>query len=465
METMCGFATSKFVNCHSIRGFGMAQPINRRKFIKQTSAAGVGMGVLGRVAAVYGQGVPSETVVVGVMGVNGRGDVLARAFADAANAEVAYVCDVDSRAVEKTVAAVSERQHTRPTGITDFRRVLDDQDIDALVIAAPDHWHAPASIMALQAGKHVYVEKPCGHNPREGELLVEAQRKYDRVVQMGNQQRSAPRSMQIVHEIRDGIIGKPYYARAWYANTRGSIGRGKEADVPSWLDYELWQGPAPRTPYRDNVIHYNWHWFWRWGTSEINNNGTHEIDVCRWALGVDYPVRVTSAGGRYHFDDDDWEMFDTQVASFDFEGGKTITWEGRSCNGRTIEGRGRGASIHGQEGTVIIDRNGYVVYDNDNNEVKRDIRGENVAGLDTRGGGNLTDLHVANFVNSVRGEEHPNAPIEDGHKSNLLCHLGNIAHRTSEVLHCHPRTGHIVGDPDAMRFWSREYEPGWEPRV
>jgi predicted dehydrogenase len=318
--------------------------------------------------------------------------------------------------------------------------------------------------MALQAGKHVYLEKPCGHGPGEGELLVAAQRRYGRVVQMGNQQRSAPESIELMQMIREGVIGDPYYGRAWYANTRGPIGRGVPVQVPQWLDYELWQGPAPRTPYRDNVVHYNWHWFWRWGTGEICNNGTHEIDVCRWALDVDYPTKVTSSGGRYHFDDD-WECPDTQVASFEFENGATITWEGRSCNGRPVEGRGRGASIHGTDGTAIVDRSGYIVFDNQNNEIARRIRGEAVDALDTRGGGTLTDLHIGNFFEAIREGLRPNAHIEGGHKSQLLCHLGNIAQRTTGALACDPENGKILENESAMGLWDREYEPGWEQRV
>ncbi|MGD2152166.1 MAG: Gfo/Idh/MocA family oxidoreductase, partial [Gemmatimonadales bacterium] len=381
-----------------------------------------------------------------------------------AGADVGYICDVDSRALDAAIAALSDWQERRPVGVTDFRRALDDPALDALVIAAPDHWHAPAAILGLQAGKHVYVEKPCGHNPHEGELLVAAQRRYGRLVQMGNQQRSAPESIEAVHAIREGMIGRPYYARAWYANTRGPIGRGKPAEVPAWLDYDLWQGPAPRTPYRDNVVHYNWHWFWRWGTGEICNNGTHELDVCRWALGVDYPVRVNSAGGRYHFDDD-WECPDTQVASYDFAGGMTITWDGRSCNGRPVEGRGRGAAIHGTDGTVVIDRAGYVAYDRDNNEIRRRLRGDTGDVLDTRGGGSLTELHIANFLAAIRGADTLTAPIDDARKSVLLCHLGNIAQRTGRTLQCDPTTGRIVGDAEALALWTRDYEPGWEPEV
>ncbi len=458
----------------------MKNEIDRRTFVAQGAAAGLGLSAWSTLPWARQARAPSDQIRAAVMGVNSRGLVLAQSFA-AVGAEVAYICDVDSRAVEAAVAGVSEPrqirargdqpsrtlpalQATRPRGVTDFRRALDDADVDVLAIAAPDHWHAPAAIMALQAGKHVYVEKPCSHNPREGELLVEAQRRYGLLVQMGNQQRSSPESTAAIQEIRGGMIGRPYYARTWYANTRGSIGRGKVAPVPDWLDYELWQGPAPRTPYRDNVVHYNWHWFWRWGTGEINNNAAHELDVARWALEVDYPLRVTSAGGRYHFDDD-WEFPDTQVASFDFEGGKTITWDGRSCNGRLVEGRGRGVAVHGTDGTVVIDRSGWVAYDNDNNEIKRVVRTEAEAALDTSGEGDLTDLHIANLLAAIRGEGTLNAPIDEGCKSILLCHLGNIAHRTGRAIHCDPATGRILDDDEAMKFWAREYEPGWEPKL
>ena len=441
----------------------MSEHIDRRDFIFQGGSAALGASALAGLAPLPPSMTRRDSPVVAVMGVNSRGNEDAKAFVRA-GADVAYICDVDSRAVEKTVADVSAMQPRRPKGITDFRHALDDAAVDALVIAAPDHWHTPATLLALQAGKHVYVEKPCGHDPHEGELLVEAQRRHGRVVQMGTQQRSAPESIELMHKIREGVIGRAYFARAWYANTRGSIGRGKPAPVPGWLDYELWQGPAPRTPFRDNVIHYNWHWFHRWGTGEICNNGTHEIDVCRWMLGADFPSKVTSSGGRYQFDDD-WQFTDTQIASFEFDGGATISWEGRSCNGRPIEDRGRGASIHGTDGTAVVDRAGYVIYDNRNREVARRIRGEEGNALDTRGAGDLTDLHAANFLAAIRGEAEPAAPIAEGHKSVLLCHLGNIAQQTGTTLHCDPGSGRIVGNAEAVRLWSREYEPGWEPKV
>ncbi len=458
----------------------MTNEINRREFVAKGAAAGLGLTALNALPTIRRNPAPSDQIRAAVMGVNSRGFVLAQSFA-AVGAEVAYICDVDSRAVDAAIAGVCEPrqidaragrptqtlpplQGQRPRGVTDFRRALDDSSVDVLVIAAPDHWHAPAAILGLQAGKHVYVEKPCSHNPLEGEMLVRAQARYGKHVQMGSQQRSSPESISVIRQIHEGVIGRPYLARTWYANTRGPIGRGKPAPIPDWLDYDLWQGPAPRTPYRDNVVHYNWHWFERWGTGEINNNAAHELDVARWALQVDYPIHVTSAGGRYHFDDD-WEFPDTQIASFDFEGNKTITWDGRSCNGRFVEGRGRGTAIHGTEGTVVVDRSGYVMYDNDNNEIGRAMRSAEEDALDTSGAGALTDIHIANFLASIRGEDTPRAPIADGRKSILLCHLGNIAQQTGRALRCDPSNGHVLDDVEAMSMWTRGYEPGWEPTV
>jgi predicted dehydrogenase len=436
--------------------------MKRRNFLKTTSAAGFGLAADPRLASWMAS--PTDTVTVAVMGVNARGSVLARTFARTANATVAYVCDVDSQVLAKAVTTVSDAQGKAPKPLSDFRRALEDKAVAALVIAAPDHGHTPAAILAMQAGKHVYVEKPCGHNAAEGELLVAAQRRHQRIVQMGTQQRSAPRSIEIVQAIKEGVIGRPYLARAWYDNTRATIGRGKVAPVPAHLDYELWQGPAPRTPYRDNVIHYNWHWFRRWGTGEICNNGTHEIDVCRWALGVDTCVRVTSTGGRYHFDDD-WEFPDTQEACFEFPEGRTIIWQGQSCNGLTTYGRSRGTAILGTAGSVVFDRDGYAVYDLKDKLVKQSLAARPGDGLNTSADDDMTSLHIANFVEAIRSGVALHQPIAEGAKSVLLCHLGNIAQTTGRTLRIDPTSGHIVGDEDAMKLWRREYAPGWAPVV
>ena len=439
---------------------------NRREFIKKSTSglAGLALTSVLPVSAFANVMGANDRLNVAVMGVNSRGAYLAVKFAEAENTKITYICDVDQRAIDKTIQAVYEKHAYKPKGEKDIRKVLESKDVDILVIAAPDHWHAPASIMALQAGKHVYVEKPCSHNPHEGELLVEAQRKYGKIVQMGNQQRSSYESIEAIDLIRDGIIGNAYYGKAWYANTRGSIGIGKPAPVPEWLDWEMWQGPAPRKEFKDNIVHYNWHWFRNWGTGEILNNGTHEVDVCRWALGVGYPEKVNSSGGRYQFKDD-WEFYDTQIASYDFAEGKTINWEGKSCNGYKFYKRGRGAIIYGTEGTAIIDRNGYEFYDNSDKLIMEAKANSPNATMNTKGGGDLDKLHIANFLNAIRNEEKQNSPIDEGNISVTICQLGNIAQEMGRSLQIDNSSGRILNDEEAMKMWGREYEPGWEVKI
>lgn len=439
----------------------------RREFIKKSTygAVGAGLALNLTAAGLANAAGANDRLHVAVMGVHNRGASLAEVFARHDEAQVDYICDVDSQVVDEAVNEIGEIQNRKPKGIEDFRTVLDQTELDALVIAAPDHWHTPAGILALEAGKHVYVEKPCSHNAREGELLVKAQQKYDRVVQMGNQQRSDRNTIQLMKKIHQGAIGRPYAGKAFYANDRGPIGYGKPASVPDHLNYELWQGPAPRTPYQDNLIHYNWHWFWNWGTGEINNNGTHEIDLCRWALQVDYPTEVQSSGGRFHFDDD-WEFYDTQIATFKFPGDKMISWEGRSCNPFRTDDRGRGAEIYGTEGSVILDRNGYQILNLDNEvveEVTEETQGDQTD--ITSAGSSMNAWHIDNFIKAIQQKEEQHSPIDEGHKSVLLNHLGNIALLTGRVLKTDPGNGHIRNLDNAMEHWGREYESGWEPKV
>jgi predicted dehydrogenase len=440
--------------------------LSRRKFIITSTIAGAGVGLAGPFSLAQGKSKrQGEQAIVAIMGGRGRASALARSFAKLPEAHVKSIFDVDSRPLNELAEEVEKLQGRKPGTGTDFRRALDDKDIDALVIAAPDHWHTPAAIMALQAGKHVYVEKPGSHNPAEAELIVRARQRYNKLVQMGNQQRSSAESIQAMSDIADGLIGEPYYAKAFYANTRGSIGKGSIAQVPDWLDYELWQGPAPRTPYRDNIIHYNWHWFWKWGTGEILNNGTHEYDIARWALGVDLPNRINSSGGRFHFNDD-WEFYDVQNVTFDFPEGKSITWEGRSANGYPFHNRGRGTTIHGTKGTILIDRNGYIVYDLENTEVKRMMQDiQDPDQLNTVGEGILTDSHTRNFVMAILDGEKLNSPIDEGQRSVISLHLGNISQFVGRSLNIDTRTGRIIGDSEAMSMWSRRYQPGWEPSI
>ena len=313
--------------------------MKRRDFIKNgTLATAAGIQILN--FPIFGKAAPSNKVILAVMGVNSRGSYLAKSYAQLPNVEIAYICDVEDGAIKNGFDALKNAPR-KPALVKDIRELVKKNDFDGLLIAAPDHWHTPATILGVSHGKNVYVEKPCGHNPAEGEMLVQAMSRYGKLIQMGNQRRSMPTLIEAVKQVRDGIIGEPYLGKAWYANDRKSIGKGIVVAVPPTLDYELWQGPAPRREYKNNLIHYNWHWFWNWGTGEACNNGTHEIDCCRWFLGVDYPTRVVSSGGRFAFQDD-WQTPDTQIASFEFGTKKAITWEGRSCNKFPVEGSGRG---------------------------------------------------------------------------------------------------------------------------
>ena len=441
---------------------------HRRDFIRTVSLAGTSMLLAPYVSSAnsFFKGSPNGKIVIAVMGTNSRGLYLAKAFAKLPNVEVGYICDVDATVLQKTIAEIEKLTGRKPQGFTDLRQMLERKDFDGLAIAAPDHWHAPAAIMALQAGKHVYVEKPCSHNPREGELLVQASQKYKGLVQMGSQRRSFSNVKEMITRLHRGDIGRVYFARGWYVNNRKTIGRGTVAPVPSQLNFDLWQGPAPRRSFRSNLVHYNWHWFWHWGTGEALNNGTHELDVIRWGLGVDYPVQVVSAGGRFAFNDD-WETPDTQTITFNFPNNTACTWEGRSCNNYASEGSGRGVVFYGDKGTIDYPGgNSFTVYDYDNNILEKVSDNSKVdAGNTVSPTADLDGLHLLNFCEAIRGAEKINAPILEGHKSTLLPQLGNIAYRVGRVLKCDPSNGHILADKEAMSLWSREYEKGWAPKV
>jgi predicted dehydrogenase len=443
----------------------MTEPMDRRRFVSQSFWGGASLAAAASLAGASRSAAresPNEKIVIGVMGLS-RGARLAETFAQQPNCQVAYVCDVDRRRVERTVAVIDKLTGKAPEGVGDVRTILDDQAVDALLCAAPNHWHAPATILACAAGKHVYVEKPGSHNPREGELQIEAATKHRRIVQVGTQRRSWPELIDAMQKLRDGVIGRRLFARAWYTNARRPIGRGEPAPVPEWLDYELWQGPAPRRPYRSNLIHYNWHWFRHWGNGEIGNNGVHGLDLARWGMDVDFPRRVTASGGKLYFDDDQ-EYADTQVTSFEF-GDRMILWEARNWHPRGFEDSvlhdsvSFGASFYGDQGTLVIAGNQIRRFDRQDNLVEEIP----MRRLDERE--RSDGVHVADFLDSIRTGRQPHAAIRRSYPSTLLCHLGTIALRTGRALQCDPDSGRILDDADAMTQWTREYQPGWEPKM
>jgi len=436
----------------------------RRNFIKTASLATIATGVspnfmIGK--SILGA---NDRIHCAIAGIRSRGKAHAAAIKLQKNAKITYSCDVDDTLIEEHNLWSKKNIGYVPKVEKDFRKLVERKDIDAIFIASPEHWHTPMTLMALQAGKHVYVEKPCSHNPHENEMLVAAQKKYGLKVQMGNQQRSALTSMHAIEDIRNGVIGEVFKGEAYYSNNRGSIGIGKEVPVPKTLDWDLWQGPAPRTKYKDNIHPYNWHWFRNWGTGEVHNNGTHEIDICRWALGVDLPESVTSFGGKYTYQDD-WEFVDNMQVTFKYPKGKFITWTGHSRGLIKPEQPGRGVTIYGSKGTIQLDRNFYKLFDLGGNLIKSELEGVVSKTTDTRGQGGLDVNHVGNLFDAIRTEKPLTAEIKDASVSTLLCHLANMAQDAGETLHIDPKSGKVLNNSKVMRNWKREYAQGWEPTI
>ena len=445
---------------------------NRRDFMRNLTFSAVGVGFAG-----VAQGFTAKSYNR-IMGANDRLNVAlmgcgrrVSAYYDALknknnNVDLAYICDVMKKQREKVGKDLSGKVEGNAKLVADIHDVWNDKSVDAIFNATPDHWHAPGTWMAMQAGKHVYIEKPCSHNPREGELLVAFQQKYGKVIQMGNQQRSAKESQEIIAEIHKGVIGDVYKALAFYSNSRGAVPIEKKAPVPDGLDWELWQGPAPHREYTDNTWDYNWHWYgWHWGTAETGNNATHELDVARWALQATYPEKVEVEAAKRHFANDGWVMYDTMDATFRFPGNKIIQWDGKSRSGYNTYGSDRGTVIYGSEGTVFVNRNGYTLFDRMGKKVRDSKSTGNEAGTALGGGGDMTDAHVVNFFNVIRGKETKlNSPIEEGAISQMMCHYANISYRIGKSFQVNTQNGHIL-DKDGMKLWDRQYEKGWEPKL
>lgn len=438
--------------------------LTRREFL-DTLATGTAGLAIASTAKSYGQILGSnDRLNFAVIGLHSRAYAhLSALKANKASARIAYVCDVDTNTMKKFAAETEKEMGEAPKTDQDFRNILKDKEVDAITIATPDHWHAPMAILGLEAGKHVYVEKPCSHNPAEGVMLVQAQKKYGKLVQMGTQQRSSAHTIEIVDRIHNGEIGQAYMAKAWYVNTRKSIGHGKEAPVPPQLNWDLWQGPAPRRAYTDNIQPYNWHWFKIYGTGETLNNGTHEIDVCRWALGAELPERISAQGGRYHYKDD-WQFYDTLVTNFEYPD-KLISWDCRCCNGIKVYDRDRGSVIIGTTGSVLVDRDGYEIYDLKGKKTGEKKAGSETSSNDLMGRDSMTDAHFANFIAGVKKGEKLNAPAVVGNVAVTMLQLANVAWDVKRVLNLDTADGKVQHDPEAMKQWTRTYEKGWEPHL
>jgi len=444
---------------------------NRRNFIKKATLGAVGVGLTTGVNAMSAKNYSNiiganDRINLAIQGLGRRYSAYIPPISDQGNnVRLLYLCDVMKSQRDKAAAKFADHIDYHPKLVIDIRKILDDRDIDAVFMATPDHWHTPGACMAMQAGKHVYLEKPCSHDGNENELVVAFQEKYDRVVQMGNQQRSSAETNEVIKEIHNGRIGEAYKAIAFYVNGRGEVPIPTKAKPPEGLDWELFQGPAPRKGYMHDTWNYNWHWYgWDYGTAEMGNNATHELDIARWALNVEYPEHVSVISGKHHYKNDGWEMYDTMEATFEFSENRVIQWDGQSRNNYDKYGKGRGTIIYGSNGSVFIDREGYAMYDIKGKQIKENLSANNESGIALGGGGNLTTRHSVNFFETIRGKEELTSPIQQGAISQSFTHYANIASRIDKSFDVDQKTGRIF-DREAMKLWYRTYEPGWKPEL
>ena len=394
----------------------------------------------------------NDKVNIALIGVRGRGRALTGDFSSLPDVNIVSLCDVDDQVYPRAAKIVEDASGKRPPLVKDLRRVLDDKSVDAVVIATPDHWHAPATIMACDAGKDVYVEKPASHNLREGRLMVNAARRTKRIVQLGTQSRSRPSTMRAIELIRSGRIGKTLMAKAWDVQLRDNIGHKNDAPAPPTVDFDTWNGPAPLLPFNENRFHYTWHWNWNYGTGDIGNDGVHQMDIARWALGVETPSEVTGMGRKLFFDDDQ-QTPDTMNITFNFKD-KVLMFEMRIWNEYGLEGQTNGVAVYGTTGVMHIGRWnrlwGYKIYDD-----KGKLTEEGGGDADADAG------HPRNFLDCVKSRKAPNADIEIGHVSSTLCHLGNIVAKTGRALKYDGATEAIAGDAEANKLLGRAYRKHW----
>ncbi len=392
----------------------------------------------------------NDRIPLAVVGVGGRGRGHIEFYSDLPNARIAAICDVNQAARERAQALVKKLQGHTPRAYSDMRRLYEDGEIQAVSIATPNHWHALSTVWACEAGKDVYCEKPASHNPHEGRRMVEAARRYERIVQVGSQSRSIAHKREAIERLRDGVIGEVYMARGLCYRRRTSIGRTPEEPVPAGLDWDLFLGPAPKRPYTKNRFAYNWHWFWDTGNGDIGNQGVHEMDICRWGLGLDAdtrPAGASSTGGKFVWDDDQ-ETPNTQQASFDY-GDREIAFEVRNLNTDTesripLEKSVVGNLFFGSEGFMIVHPNGYQVFMGDDREKTVDEKYREERVWDPR-------PHMANFLDAVahRDASKLNADVAVGVAASDLCHFANTAYRVKRRLAIDADSGLVVGDDEA----------------
>jgi predicted dehydrogenase len=419
---------------------------SRRRFLQQSAAAATTAFFTSSAPAA----ITSDRVRIGVIGCGNQGTNHIRSLAGIKEAQIVHVADVDRDRLTKAVSASGGAN-----GVADFRRILDDASIDAVTIATPDHWHTPVALLALAAGKHVYVEKPCAHNVRESQFLLAAAHKSTKAVAHGTQARSSPAIQQAMKLLQGGVIGDVLLAKCWNWQKRSDIGRLSPGSPPAGVDYDTWVGPAEWLPYQANRFHYTWHWWYNFGCGDVGNDGIHELDYALWGLGVDsHPSVISAAGGKYFFDDDQ-EFPDTMQVTFEFPGSgkpgsrRMLIYEQRLWSTSYPFNVDSGAEYIGTKGRMFLSKRG-----------KFEVRGERNSPLDAK----LDSVpkasaqqNLQNWVDCIKSEGKPHANIDIAHRTATAAHLANIAIRTGRTIHFDPAREQIAGDDEANALLTRKY--------
>ena len=414
----------------------------------------------------------NERINLAVIGIRGRGGGLANSFAKIPNVHIKTLCDIDERLYAGSAKKIKEIQGSEPSTEYNLRRVYDDKDIDAVVIATPNHWHALATIWACQAGKHVYVEKPCSHNIWEGRKMIEAARRYNRIVQVGFQNRSIQNVRQAMKFLHDGKLGEIYMARGLCFKPRNSFGKCPDSPVPEGVHYDLWLGPIQYRPFNEKRFHYNWHWHWDTGNGDIGNQGPHQFDVARWGMNKnEHPVRISSTGGYFAFTDCSQETANTQTATYEYADGKILQFEvrGLPTNGESTIASGQetakqediriGNLFFGTKGWMSINGSTWKTFFGRKNEPGPNSTTAEPAADPMNLAGTGGEGHFGNFIQALRSgkREDLTCDIEVGYMSTVLPHLANISYRLGRELTFNGNKEKFVGDNKANRMLTRKY--------
>jgi len=435
--------------------------MQRREFLASSALSVAGAASL-LAADAPGKVGANERVRVGCVGTGGRAFSLVNTFSRNKNCEVVALADLDPGKFGQAVAAVEKNQGTKPQTVADFRKLIDDKSLDAIVVGTPDHWHAIPTILACLAEKDVYVEKPDGHNIVEGQRMVAAMKKHGRIVQMGTQARSTERMTSAIEFIKTGALGRCLVARAWESAKQGSIGFPQDREPPEGVDYDMWLGPAPKRPFNPNRFHGRWRWFYDYGTGDLGNDGVHRLDMAAWALNaaseaqgdgpIGLPSTVATGGGKWYFDDmQEWP--DTLQVNYEYGGPKPklLTYEMRIWAPYSFLDESEAAAVYGDKGFIVIGNSRWRAFGPGNKVI---AEGQ---------GGNDEAEHVQNFLDCIKSRKRPNADLETvGHPSSLLCHMGNVASRVGRKLVFDAKTETFVNDAQANALRTRpEYRQPW----